>query len=636
MSSAAAPHYDAAPDGGEDRNDITTTRGGSDVSEGSRRLTATWLPVLLLAVVQGAAITRNGGAVLNGELFGPDAYMRLNRVLLLLQEGDWFSSAMPRANVPYGDVLHWTRIFDVIIAGLAAPLLPFTDLKTAIYWAGLLVSPLLYFLALPALYWAVRPLLDKETRFYLGFLFLFQLAILGQFSIGRPDHHGLLCLLFIVQIGQALRLLADDVRPQTAIAAGLTTAVFIWVSPEGLIAGFLLTVGVGFFWLANGSPAIARRGMAHAIAAAAGIGLILLTERPSGDWLAVEHDKISAFHLLLFSMATVFWAVATRPWRNWPTRLGIGAVGGLVVASVVALLFPDAVAGPLAAVDPRVRELWFVVISEAQSPLDLDNPGTTARRLLTYLGPLFVAVPMLVLLIRFGDGAARRQWALLALFLLAYLALAFDELRWMYYPQVLYLPAYAAALVWLLNRLNVAERPLGAGPGRVAGVTLARLALILVFGAGFLTLAAMFPAPPSATHTETCNLQGVAKVLNAKPGLGERPRKIMAFNFTGAEFIYRTAHGFVATPYHRNTAGILDGYDFFANTDPAASKAIADRRGIDLVLFCPADRERRMYEGGDDVTVFEQLRDGQVPTWLRPMPLEPELGYLLFEVVRPG
>ncbi|MEQ9643045.1 MAG: hypothetical protein RIM84_23695 [Alphaproteobacteria bacterium] len=604
------------------------------MSESSRRLTATWLPVLLLAVVQGAAITRNGGAVLNGELFGPDAYMRLNRVWLLLTEGDWFSSAMPRANVPYGDVLHWTRPFDILIAALAAPLALFTDLKAAIYWAGLFVSPILYFLSLSALYWAVRPLLDKEARFYLGFLFLFQLAILGQFSIGRPDHHGLLCLLFIVQVGQGLRLLADDVAPRTTIAAGLTTAAFIWVAPEGLVAGFLLTVAVGLFWLTRGGADIARRGLGHAIGAAVGIAVALLVERPPAHWLAIEHDKISAFHLLLFSLAAVFWVVATLPWRRWPTRLAVGAAGGLVVAAFVALLYPDAVAGPLAAVDPRVRELWFVVISEAQSPVDLSNPGTTARRMLTYLGPLIVAVPMLAWLIRSRDGAARRQWGLLALLLAAYVALALDELRWMYYPQVLFLPAYAAALMALLNRLNVAERPAGAGPGTVAGVTLARLGLILLFGAGFLTVAALFPPPPNATRSHSCDLQGVARMLNARPGLGDRPRRIMAFNFTGAEFIYRTGHGFVATPYHRNRQGILDGYDFFASTDLAVAKEIADRRGIDLVLFCPTDNEARMYRGGDAVTVFERLRDGPVPGWLRPLPVDPELGYLLFETAR--
>lgn len=604
------------------------------MSAGSRRLTATWLPVLLLLVVQGAAITRNGGAVLHGELFGPDAYMRLNRVLLLLTTGDWYSSAIPRANVPYGDVLHWTRPFDVLITALAAPLLPFVGLKTAVYWAGLVVSPVLYFLALPALYWAVRPLLDREARFYLGFLFLFQLAILGQFSIGRPDHHGLLCLLFILQLGQGLRLLGDEARPRLAIAAGITTAAFIWVSPEGLITGFLLTVVIGLFWLLRGGADIARRGLGHAIGAVVTIALALLLERPPAHWLAIEHDKISAFHLLLFSLAAVFWVVAALPWRTWPARLAVGAAGAVLVGAFVALLFPDALAGPLAAVDPRVRQLWFVVISEAQSPIDLTHPGTTARRLLTYLGPLLVAVPMLAWLLWRKTGAAWRQWALLALFLAVYAGLSLNELRWMYYPQVLFLPAYAAALVALLNRLGIAERPAGAGPGRVAGVTLGRLGLILAFGAGFLALAAQFQAPPSATRSETCDLQGVAKVLNAKPGLGDRPRRIMAFNFTGAEFIYRTIHGFVATPYHRNRQGILDGYDFFASTDPAVPKAIADRRGIDLVLFCPTDRERRMYEGGDKTTFFEQLRDGQVPAWLRPLPLDPKLGYLLFQVVR--
>lgn len=609
---------------------LAAFRDGDEMNRSAGRLTATWLPVALsLLVLVLAAVSRNDGTVLTGNLFDPDVYMRATRVLELLRTGDWYDATIARANVPFGDTLHWTRPFDLLMLAVAAPLLPFLSDGQAVYLAAMFVSPILYILALPTFYWAVRPLLGREGRFYLGILFLFQIAIAGQFLVGRGDHHGLLCLLFIVQVGQVLRLLGDTAATRLGVAAGLTTALTVWVSPEGLVAAAVLHLGLGVYWLAAGQP-VAPRGLCHAAGAVVGIAVALLLERPPAQWLAVEYDKVSIFHLLLFSLMALFWLVALAPWPRLAGRFAVGAAGAVAVAAFIALLFPAAIAGPLAAVHPRVAEVWFIVISEARSPIDPARPGVSLGRLLLNFGPLLVAVPMLVRLIRTSAGAARRQWAWLALALAVYTALALDEIRWMYYPQVCFLPAYAAALMSALDLAGVRERPPGTTTRQALRVVLGRPAVVVLFGLAFLGLAALFPQAPSAAAGERCDLRGVARLLAAPP-FGERERRIMSFNFSGAELIYRTRHGFVATPYHRNTAGILDGYDFFATTDPAVAQAIAGRRGLDLVLFCPTDREGHLYEKDGD-SMFERLRDENPPPWLSEVPVDPALGYLMYEV----
>jgi hypothetical protein len=594
-------------------------------------LTATWIPVLLsLLVLILAAANRKDGVALTGDLFGPDVYMRATRVLQLVQDWHWYDSTIARANAPFGDALHWTRPFDVLMLAIALPLLPFVGAAVAVHLAAIFVSPILYLVTLPLLYVAVRPLHDREGQFFLGILFLFQVAIVGQFLVGRGDHHSLLCLLFVVQLGQALRLLADRASTRLAVATGLVTALTVWVSPEGLVAAALIQLGLGVWWLLEG-PALARRGLGHAAGAVIGIAVALLLERPPAQWLALEYDKISVFHLVLFSMLALFWVVAAGPWHARLVRLALGAGGAAVIGAVVLLVFPGAARGPLAALDPRVAEVWFVVISEAQSPIKPDDLGRTLGSLLLNLGPLLVAVPMLVHLVRTTAGAARRQWAWLGLATAAYTALALDEVRWLYYPQISFLAAYAAGLIWVLERLNLRDRPANATPRQALRIVLGRPATVVVFGLAFLGLAALFPQAPNVAASERCDLKGIAKTLNAPP-LGDRQRNIMGFNFNTAELIYRTGHAYVATPYHRNAAGILDGYDFFSTTDPDEAWRIARRRDIDLVLFCPTDREFRMYEKQDGETMFERLRDQNPPPWLSEMPIDPALGYLMYEV----
>ena len=68
----------------------------------------------------------------HGLLFDGDSYARLLRVERLVETGDWYDVGWPRANAPYGGALHWTRPFDVLLLGLALPLMPIMELKGAL------------------------------------------------------------------------------------------------------------------------------------------------------------------------------------------------------------------------------------------------------------------------------------------------------------------------------------------------------------------------------------------------------------------------------------------------------------------------------------------------------------------------
>ena len=117
--------------------------------------------------------------VVLGTLDDIDGYARLVRVLRLVETGGWFDSTMPRANWPYGGSLHWTRPLDVILIALALPVAAFTGFATALYWAGVMVSPLLHGLLALAVMWAARPLLAPPGAVIAGALTAIQFGILG-------------------------------------------------------------------------------------------------------------------------------------------------------------------------------------------------------------------------------------------------------------------------------------------------------------------------------------------------------------------------------------------------------------------------------------------------------------------------
>jgi asparagine N-glycosylation enzyme membrane subunit Stt3 len=197
--------------------------------------------------------------VLDGVLADPDAYMRLNRVLELHEGGAWFDSRYPRIGPPEGHVQHWTRPLDLLLLIGAWLLQPAFGFEQALHLFGVLFSPICLVLMVVALAWAAQPILDRDARMLACLALLWQPMVLAYSSLGRPDHHALLLLLFVLLLGLTFRLLADPYARRLAELAGLVAALAIWVSPEALVFIAPSLVALGWAWL------LGEAGMAAAI-----------------------------------------------------------------------------------------------------------------------------------------------------------------------------------------------------------------------------------------------------------------------------------------------------------------------------------------------------------------------------------
>ena len=595
---------------------------------------APWLPVLLLFAVQLGGLTRDGWAVLRGELFGADSYMRLNRVAELVETGDWFSRTFARSNAPWGETMHWTRALDTLLVAGAAPLAPLLGWRDALHFWGVLLSPALHVLALLALYWAVRPLLDREGRTFLGFVFLFQLGVAAHFAIGEPDHHGLLGLMFVLALGCAIRLAASDGGLRIAASAAAPVAAAIWVSVEGLVTAAVVLGVLGLGWLGRGERFAAKAAVFSAATAAALVLALLLERGP--DFFAVDYGAVAVVHVALFALLAGFWLLVSRFDPPRPIRIAWAAAGAAFVGGAMALAFPKFFAGPLAEIDPRVLERWFASVAEVQSPLIQHDPLRAAHLTLYYVAAPLAAALFLPRLIRGSAGDARRGWLALALALAIFLPLALWQLRWSAYAQFAAAPAYAALLLAILDRLGLRRSPprstdRALQASRAAALGLSRMLVVLLVGGGFVLASSALRAGLGGGEQGTyCRMDAMARHLaQAYP----EPQRIMAYIFNAPELLYRTRHSVVATPYHQNQAGLLDTLDFFGARDDGAARAIAEARGLDLVLACPKDEESGLYRKGG-ATLLTRLEAGAPPVWLAPAALPPALAadYRLYEV----
>jgi hypothetical protein len=435
------------------------------------------IPLGCLALGQAILAATGILPVLDGALGDPDAYMRLSRVLELHDSGSWFDSRFPRINPPDGHVQHWTRPLDALLLAGAWLLQPFLGFERALYAWGVLISPALLALAVLAVAWAAAPALDRDTRLFACLALLTQPAVLAYTGIGRPDHHSLLLLLALILIGLTARLAAAPQDRRLAGLAGAIAGLAIWVSCEAMTFVAVSLVTLGLFWLA-GAPGMARASRAYVLTTALILAGALLIERGPDGLLAVETDRLSAAHVVLFTLIAAFWsavgwAEAGAGARRSETALRAAAgshgaligrtlaalVGGAVVAGTMLALFPELRQGPLGQVDPLYARLRLQNIVEIQPLMPArwllsGRIAEAVRRVVEFLGIGLFALPCLGLLLVRRSGPARRFWATVALALLVFVPLAFHQVRWTSYAEAFLVWPYAAGVAWLLGRLS--------------------------------------------------------------------------------------------------------------------------------------------------------------------------------------
>ena len=163
-----------------------------------------------------------------------DSYSRQLRALRLLETGAWFDTTLPRANAPFGASVHWTRAFDALLIGLGLPLVPVLGVTGALFWAGVLISPLLHLSAALILFWSVRPLIGGAGACIAGALTAAQFGVLGYATVGHSDHHMLFAPMVMGVLGLVIRCLADRGRG-LSLTLGAGLALGLWVGPEALI-----------------------------------------------------------------------------------------------------------------------------------------------------------------------------------------------------------------------------------------------------------------------------------------------------------------------------------------------------------------------------------------------------------------
>ncbi len=338
-----------------------------------------------------------------------------------------------------------------------------------------------------------------------------------------------------------------------------------------------------------------------------------------------------------------FWATVRRvgPYLDhWRLRLLFLAFGGSAAAGVQALVFPKFFRGPTVDVDPQVMELWLQHVGDNQ-PLFSGFGLADFGRAVVLLGPALFCLPFLArVLVQQRKSAVWPQWVFVTVGLVGFLSVSLLQVRFTVYAEVLIVLVTVAILSRMhvlidgasLGKFRVPVRALGGG-GLVTGCIFAGGLMMALGGDETGSQAPVTNGPGSS-----CRILDLVPVLGEDGRFGGEPKTILSYIDFGPELLYRTEHRVLATPYHRNTGGILGAHEILSAKNLDTAQGLVEARGVDLILLCPTRTSMYSFEPigqGENRRLFDRLVEGDPIPWVTPVPLGPNQGsgFLLFEVM---
>lgn len=605
-----------------------------DTTEGHLGIALAFVIISIFGIQAVLGLTDSATMILDGELRGPDSYMRLNRVVQLWQSGDWLDPVYHRIFAPFGHVQHWTRPMDLLLLAGGIVGAPFVGFATALHGWAVLVNPVLHAACLLVTVWAASAIVARRSLWVVAFLFILQPGLFNAFMIARPDHQGLIVLTATGLVGLTLHLLKGPHRPGLALASGVVAGFAVWISVETLIVVLISIAALAVRWLIADRSA-ARTLVQQSVALLGTLFLALVIERGEQGFANIEYDMISMAHLGLFAINCLAWIIlasltaTSHQSSSMGARLVVSGTLALIGGGALALVFPGFFSSPLDQVDPLYRATRLVNIREIQpmigaTAIAVNGLSTEIARAIMWMGQAAVALVWAVwLLIRAardrGDPSGLCQWFYLGLGLAIFVAMTFAQVRWSPYAGLFALLVYGHFAVWAIDavarRLD-ARRLTLVRPFLVVGLSLWSY-VPLVF------MSAQFEAAVANVAAAHCKLRAATDFLAAPNGLGATQRRVLAFVDSGPEILYRTPHSVLSIPNHRPQPGFNLSYRAMTATDFAAAETLLRDAGVELALVCRATAPRGFYASRADYdpatdtpTLHEALIAGRPPAYL--------------------
>ncbi len=562
-----------------------------------RRIVWAALVVTLVVWAKFAIQNHNLGLTLGDT----DDALRLTLVRDLLSGRGWYDQLVTRLQPPQGVYMHWSRLLDGAIATVDGFFRLFVspdaaDTATRFVWPLLWIPP-----AVLAALLVARRVGGAAASFPAAVLMLLNIQLYVQFQPGRVDHHNVQITLCVIAAACAM---AEERRARWAAVAGIATGLGLAIGIEAL--AFHAIIGASYGLRLAFDREQAKPARAYALSLAAATLLFFAIETPPWRWSlsfcdAIGMNLVAAIVAAGIGLAGV--SLLARVSALW--RFLALAIVGAVAAGLYLSLDPLCIHGPFAAVDPRLKPIWFDRIVELESWPKLFKSERDSA-LVSIIMAAVSLVSVAVLLVK--DWRKPNPAVLLAsaLVLLAAWA-ASHAARMQDYMFWFGTPVAAAACAAIAGRfmrnLMIPTALLMAlmSPVFLVAIEKGVMKLVPHHGGGATAKA---KEKDNASCFKTANYAAMAAL---PPGI------VLGEIDIGPFVLAHTKHSVLSAPYHRMSWGILAAHDALAAPVDKAEPMVR-KLNVTYVAEC-GDTYMKQGKG----SLEAELRAGKTPAWLEPL-----------------
>ena len=528
--------------------------------------------------------------VLAGSLNDPDSYMRLLRIEQGIHAGHLVVT-VARDDSGAGVMVEWSRLLDMLLWAMAAPLAAVLGWHRALYAAGVALGPLGVGFFGMVLAWVVEPF---AARKYLWAAAVAAALLPGLLTIALPGvvhYHILLLAMIALTVGFVARAWQGDSWP--GFLAGVSGGFALWLTPETMPFVLMAYAALLLRWLTF-------RMEGTLMACAAGffdvLGFGLTIDPPQGGYGVPEIDRLSfvyvALGLALLVSTGLLWRLETSQMK-YRRPLGVVLMAVVMLSWIAA--FPKVAMGPYGLMSAADRHKFYSLMLELQPLHGAD--------LWIFLGPGVLA--LVYALWRAAAGRAHWQWFYIAACVLVALVLGAKFVLFAGFSAA----AAAALLPLAMSEISfrAEEKPSLAMLGRL-GVLLAVL--------GVPEMAAM--ASPAAmkqaggARYPSCSLREIAPLL-APVGRNI----VLAEAQDTPELLYRSGIETVGSLYQHGVPGYLRDRDAWRAVPGDQVPPALQATGASYVLFCPEPGRYLPVADLPKTTLWDALEANGPPVWLK-------------------
>jgi len=544
-----------------------------------------------------------------------DGYWHLLRVENLYNSGNIYDTALPRSNAPYGESLHWTRSFDLILYAGAYIGSLFVDFHVALFWWAIVVNPVLHVLSFLLLFWGLRDLIGDIQASLFGIMLPFQLHLNSIFITGVPDHHGSLLFIFSLFIALVIKSILSGNGKIFSIC-GIAGGIAIWFGIESIAVVLIALSVFGLAWVLEGKS-YQSKNLLFSLFLLVTTFLTMFIDIRSNELMDIVYDRRSIVHVFLWLTTTSFWvlvALASKCTNFLEKKIGriiASIIGAIACILLMHELFPLFFKNPLSEVNPAVKLIYLNETTEFTGLFNLPKSA------LAYWAMTLPGVPLGIFLAWHSIAKERQAWIFITLLNIAFIGMSVFTFRMITYATLCALIpiSYAIYLPFVFITQNF----------RLPYNVIARAVLIVTCCFCFLLPAIAFHAEKDQMILgDSKFLSQICHYLNEDPFFKNKPRRILTSIYLGPLLLYKTSHEVIGTPSHRNVSGILDTYYVMNAKREEDAYMIIRRRGIQVILIGRPEYGisdffiRNIKDTQNSGEIFHhQLWNGKIPAWLQ-------------------